>query len=273
MRTIIAPVNFTPNSNNAAKYAADMAVAAAADLYLLYVLKLPVSVAEFPLNDYVFNEMQESGAEALQQLQQELEKRTGGEVSVFAHMEIGGVEAKIEEFCKGKHPFAVIMGASGHSLETAVAGSNVTAAVQRLPYPLIVVPEGAAFKKLSKLVLACDLDDMSNDMAASSAFLRELKGLFHSQFEVVNVQTRKQERRLDAVTDVQTWKAYLEETSPDVHVVEMDDVELGIGKYLSDHRADMLVVFPKKHPFFLFHKSQAKRLALHSSVPIMSIHA
>lgn len=272
MRTIVAPVNFTPNSRNAAFYAADMALTVEADLYLLYVLQLPVSVAEFPLNDYVFNEMQESGAEALSQLQQELSKRTEGKLKVFTHMEIGGVEAKIEEYCKGKHPFVVVMGASEHSLETALAGSNLTAAVRRLPYPLIIVPEYAKFNGMRKVVLACDLDDVSEGMPVKYSFLKDLRDIFHSQFDVVNVNTNTQARRVDAVSDIVAWKASMHESFPEVHIVNVDNVELGVGQYLFEHGADMLVVFPKKHNFFAFHKSHAKRLALNGSVPIMSIH-
>lgn len=273
MRTIIAPVNFTPNSGNAARYAADMAVALEADLYLLYVLQLPVSVAEFPLNDYVFNEMQESGVEALKQLQEELEKRTEGKVKVYAHMETGSVEAKIEEFCREKHPFVVVMGATGQSLETALAGSNVAAAVRRLPYPLIVVPGDVSFKKISKVVLACDLEDISGGMPVKPAFLKELRDLFQTKFEVVNINTGKQARSTAAVMDSEAWKSCLEEAYPEVHIVETDNVELGIGQYLFEHGADMVIVFPKKHNFFAFHKSHAKRLALNGSIPIMSIHA
>jgi len=273
MRTIIAPVNFSPNSGNAARYAADMAVAVQADLYLLYVLQLPVSVAEFPLNDYVFNEMQESGAEALKQLQEELEKRTEGKIKVFTDMEIGSVEAKIEEYCKEKHPFTVVMGATGHTLETALAGSNVGTAMQRLRYPLIVVPEGVNFKKISKVVLACDLDDISGGMPVKPTFLKELRDLFQTKFEVVNINTTSQARTTAAVMDSEAWKSCLEESFPEVHIVETDNVELGIGKYLFEHGADMLIVFPKKHNFFAFHKSHAKRLALNGNVPIMSIHS
>jgi len=273
MRTIIAPVNFTPNSSNAARYAADMALAVQADLHLLYVLQLPVSAAEFPLNDYVFNEMQGSGAEALKQLWEELVKRTEAKVNIFVHMEIGAVEARIEEFCREKKPFVVVMGATGHSLETALAGSNVAAALRRLPYPLIVVPESANFKKIGKAVLACDLEDISGGMPVKPTFLKELRDLFHASFEVVNINTSRQARTTAAVMDSEAWKSCLEDAYPNVHVVESDNVELGIGQYLFEHGADMLIVFPKKHNFFSFHKSHAKRLALNGSVPIMSIHA
>jgi nucleotide-binding universal stress UspA family protein len=273
MRTIIAPVNFTPNSSNAARYAADMALAIGADLHLLYVLQLPVSVAEFPLNDYIFNEMQESGAEALKHLSDELIKRTNGKIDIHTNMEIGSVEGKIEELCRDRKPFLVIMGASGHTLETALAGSNITAAIRHLPFPLIVVPENGTFKPIKTIVLACDLNDISGNVPAKPSFLKELKAIFQARFEVVNINTKHQERSTASIMETEAWKECMQESFPEVHFVETENVEVGIGKYLDDHAADLLLVFPKKHNFFEFHKSHAKRLALNGNVPVMSIHA
>jgi nucleotide-binding universal stress UspA family protein len=272
MRTILAPVNFTPNSNNAARYAADLAVEAQADLYLLYILQLPVSAAEFPVNDYVFNEMQESGAEALQQLLEELSQRTKKKVNIYTHMEVGPVEYRIEEFCREKKPFLVVMGASGHTLEMAMAGSNVVAAIRHLPYPLIVVPENAVFKRISKAALACDLEDIFRSTPVRPTFLKEWRDLFQTKFEIVNIHTGKQARLTDPIMDNEAWKSCLQESFPQVHVVENDDVRAGIDSYLSEKGADMIIVFPKSHHFFEFHKSHAKQLALHGSVPVMSIH-
>ena len=121
--------------------------------------------------------------------------------------------------------------------------------------------------------MACDLDDISGGMPVKPTFLKELRDLFQTRFEVVNINTSKQARSTAAVMDSEAWKSCLEESFPEVHVVETDNVELGIGQYLFEHGADMLIVFPKKHNFFAFHKSHAKRLALNGSVPIMSIHA
>ncbi len=43
MKNIIVPVNFSANSDNAALYAADMALAVDAHIHLIYVLRLPVT--------------------------------------------------------------------------------------------------------------------------------------------------------------------------------------------------------------------------------------
>jgi nucleotide-binding universal stress UspA family protein len=272
MRTIIAPVNFTPNSQSAAMYAADMASATAAELLLLHVLQLPVSSAEFPASGYVFSEMRDSGEEALQQLQEDLGKRTEGKIKIYHRLEVGGIEAKIEELCREKNPFVVVMGTSGHLRGTAGAGNDVTAAIHNLNYPLIIVPQGTVFRWIRKLVLACDLDDISTGVSMSPIFLKELRDLFHSRLEVINVNTKKQERVVGAVIDIDMWKSYLHEIFPEVHIVDMDNVQLGVDSFLLEHEADMLIVFPKRHNFFSFHRSQAKQLALTGTIPIMSIH-
>lgn len=273
MRTIIAPVNFSPNSKNAARYAADLALAAKADLHLLYVLQLPVSVAEFPATDYVFNEMQEAGAQCLEELWKELLKRTEAKVNIFIHMEVGSIENKIEECCIRQKPFVVVMGTSADTWERTFTGGNLVIAVRRLPYPLIVVPENAAFKAISKVVLACDLNDISGGIPVKTSFLKELKEIFNTRFEVVNIDTRGQQLQTATILETEAWKDCIREIFPEVHFVETDNVEEGLGKYLGEHPADLLLVFPKKHNFFEFHRSHAKQLALRSAVPVMSIHA
>jgi hypothetical protein len=42
--------------------------------------------------------------------------------------------------------------------------------------------------------------------------------------------------------------------------------------YVEDHQADLVLVFPKKHGLLEFHISQARKIALESLVPVMSVH-
>ena len=49
MKTIIAPVDFSPVSYNACIYAAHMAQDIKAELVLLHLMELPLAVAEFPV--------------------------------------------------------------------------------------------------------------------------------------------------------------------------------------------------------------------------------
>jgi nucleotide-binding universal stress UspA family protein len=274
MKPIIVPVNFSASSNNAASYAADMAVPMQADLHLVHFVEIPVSTAEFPINDYVLAQLQDSGLEGLNQLREKLVVRTGGKVNLHTNMEVGSVEYRLEEFCTRISPFIVVIGSAGSSLERVLAGSHLLVAIRHLPYPLIVVRENAVFHEFKKILLACDLDDIAGGIPVSLSFLKEFQNIFGSSFEVINIATRRQEWQgeAEAAFVFNSWKDRLKELYPEIHFVRMNKVEEGISTYLDKHPADLLLVFPKKHNLFDFHRSHAKKIASHSPVPVMSIH-
>jgi len=275
MTTIIAPVNFTDSSRNAARYAADMALAMQAELRLIHFVEIPVSTGEFPMNPYILEELQKSGAEGLSRLKDELIARTKGKVAISTDMEVGNVERQLEEFCKSRPPFVVIMGSPGPSLERVLRGSNLSVAIRRLRYPLIVVPDHSVFHQIKKIVLACDLEDIATGVPVSVSFLRHFQEIFGASFDLINITTGHQDHQqeAEAAFTFSSWKDRLQELYPEIHFVRSDKVEEGISDYLSQHPADLILVFPKKHNLLEFHKSHAKKIAHHSLVPIMSIHA
>ncbi|MDP4149743.1 MAG: universal stress protein [Bacteroidota bacterium] len=275
MKSIVAPVNFTANSGNAARYAADLALAIQADLHLFHALQIPVSVADVPMPNHVFEELEAGAKTTLSQLREELVQRTGGKIRVSVHMEVGSVEHNIEEFCRRKTPFAIVMGTSGHSLERFFSGSHLPAAIRHLPYPLIVVPKDTEFHPIKKILVACGLTDMAEGIPVATSFLKELKDHFDCHFDVINICTPRQDDQSEAEATFQfnSWKDRLQEAYPEVHFVKMNKVEEGIEEYVSKHPTDIIMVFPRRHGLLEFHRSHSKQLAMHSNVPVMSIHA
>jgi len=272
MLQIVVPVNFTANSCNAARYAADMALAIDGGIHLVYVFQMPLTTAEFPMPDAAIEEMQRDGLAALQNLRTELLQRTRNLVTVTTEMTAGGVESNLEDCCRRKKPFVVVMGASGHSIENAINGSSTVKAMRHLPWPLLVIPENAAFHAIKKIVLACDLDDIGEGIPASLSFLRQLTSLLGAQFEVINVATSSESSRGEAIFRFDSWKDRLREIYPDLRFVYSNDIASGINQYLGEHNADWLMVFPKKHRFLEFHASKARQLIRDCPVPVMSLH-
>ncbi len=70
MRSIVVPVNFSANSANAARYAADPGMAIGADIHLVHVFQIPASVPVVPMPESVFKELRDSGIEMLAGLPQ-----------------------------------------------------------------------------------------------------------------------------------------------------------------------------------------------------------
>lgn len=272
MRSIVVPVNFAPNAANAARYAADIALAIGADLHLIYVMQIPASVSEVPLPDSVFDTMRDSGYELLTDLQTELTKRTSGKVDITTDLEIGGTEAKVEGYCKQIKPFLVVMGATGHNLENVINGSTTVRAIRHLPYPVLVIPVNAKFAAIKKIVVACDKEDIDSGMPDNMAFLKQLSGLLKARLVVVHVLTDGEESSAKATEEYNVWKKEVAAFNPEMHFVRRPRVEDGINEYLASHEADWLMVFPKSHSVLEFHKSHTKQIVQTCTVPVMSLH-
>ncbi|HEV9035009.1 MAG TPA: universal stress protein [Puia sp.] len=272
MRSIVVPVNFTENSACAARYAADMAAAIRADLHLIYVFQPPVSAAEIPLPESVYDEMRDSGIELLDDLSKELRRRTADTVKVYTDMEIGGVGPRLEAFCKFRNPFLVVMGSSGHGVENILQGSHTVQAMRHLHYPLLVVPPKTHWTPVQKIVVACDKEDIDGGMPGTLPFLDELSQLLGARLEVVHVITNGEASPSEAIAEYNVWKKDVKALVPELHFVRQSKVQSGVSEYLENHKADWLMVFPKSHSFLEFHKSRARQIVLSCAIPVMSVH-
>jgi nucleotide-binding universal stress UspA family protein len=272
MRTIVVPVNFSPASINAARYAADLAAVIGGNLRLVHVLQMPFTANEYPMPDGAFEALRDSAVIQLKELAAELNKRTAGRVQVEPGMEFGGVDYKVRKFCKETQPFLVVMGSAGSALDRFIAGSATLQVLRRLPYPMLVIPAGVRFEQPERIVLACDQEDIHSGIVGATGLIQELKDIFGARFDVVNVTTPGEEGQGEAAFTSEAWRLRMRKVYPELHFVHTDSVNKGIGEYLKDHPADWLIVFPKKHAFYELHSSRAKKIVLHSPIPVMSIH-
>jgi nucleotide-binding universal stress UspA family protein len=272
MKTIVVPINFSDNSANAARYAADLALAIGAEISLIHVLQPPTTVSETPMPLNAFEELRDANLELLQSVSGGLAKWTNNKVKITSELEIGGVEKRIESFCRRQKPFLVVMGASGDSLQNTLQGSGTVRALRRLPYPVLVIPGDTVFHAVKKIVIACDQEDIDSGMPETLPVLKEISALLKAQLSFVHVLTDGKETAMDAITEYDVWKRQIKAFGPEMHFVRQESVENGIGKYLQDHDVDWLMVLPKKHSILEFHKSQTKQIVLHCAVPVISMH-
>ena len=271
MKPIVVPVNFSENSANAARYAADLALSIGAEVQLLYIFQIPMSMSEVPMPEQAFEDLQGSGREMLDNLSHELFRRSRGKLHIHSDMEIGTVEGQIEKFCAEKEPLLVVMGATGGGLENALTGSSSVRAVRHLPYPVLVVPEGVRFRSMRYVAVACDTEDLSAGLPVATPVLQLLGNMPDIRLEVVHV-LREEESATEFTLAYNHWKNELRGLQPELRFVRAGNIAEGMDEFLDSCSADLVVVFPKKHSVLEFHRSQAKRLVMHCGVPVMSIH-
>jgi nucleotide-binding universal stress UspA family protein len=273
MKSIVVPVDFSPCAANAARYAADLAKAIHADLHLIHVIQVPVNSAELMMTQSVYEEMVESADIAMKQLQFELTKRTNNRIKVDTTLGAGSVDARLQDLCQQVKPYAIVLGVARPSLEKFLAGNTVVSLLNNPDYPVLVVPEKSEFQQFRRILLACDLEDIGSDMANSLPLLKDLREHFGSSVDIVTVETSRVLRDEASIFEPGCWKDQLKELQPEVHYIRKARVEEGVLEYLGDHEADLIMVFPKKHGFFDFHISQSRKLAQHSPIPVLSMHA
>jgi len=272
MKSIVIPVNFSACSNNAARYAADLAQAIRAELHLVHVIEIPMTSADMVMTEALYQEMVESSSNSLKELQFELQKQTYNSIKVETRIEVGSVTGKIKELCQEIQPYAVVLGATGPTLEKFLAGSPVSSLLHSLNYPVLVVPAGVSFHQFRRVLLACDLDDIGSGIPLSLPLLKDLRQFFGSRFDIVTVETSSVLSEEQKTFKYEGWKDQLKDLYPEIHYVRNSKVEDGIQEYLGKHEADLVMVFPKKHGFFEFHTSQSKKFTKHSTIPVMSLH-
>jgi nucleotide-binding universal stress UspA family protein len=272
MKPIIIPVNFSACSDNAARYAADLAQAIRTDLHLIHVIETPTTAADLVMTEDLYETMVESADNSLKELQFKLRRRTSHSIKVETRMEVGSVTAKMKDLCQEIQPYAIVLGASGPTLEKLLTGSPVSSMLHKLNYPVLVVPEEVTFHQFRRVLLACDLNDVGSGIPLSLPLLKDLRQYFGSRFDIVTVETGAVLSEEQKIFQCESWKDQLKDLYPEIHYVRKSRVEEGIQEYLAKNEADLVMVFPKKHTFFEFHTSQSRKLAKHSTIPVMSVH-
>jgi len=271
MRPLIVPVNFSECAACAARYAADLARAIDGELHLINVVEYPFTSPDLVMSEDVYGVMLDSAEIYLKEMQADLQTYTVNKVPIHISVGVGDVFAQVEQLCQTVTPYAIILGSSGPTFEKFIAGSRI-GALLRLPWPVLVIPERETFHSFRNIVLACDIADLDSGLPHSFPLIEELHQRFSATIEVLTVSANGIATNEEFFLQSKTWQDHLRQLHPSLHIIHGKNIEEGLFHYLADNPADLVVVFPKKHNFLEFHTRQSKKIAKHSSIPVMSLH-
>jgi nucleotide-binding universal stress UspA family protein len=274
MKTIIAATDFSPNSENAVYYAADMAIVLGAELHLLHVYSVPIPVSEVPIPVVDAKEIEEDATDQLVKLSNKLLARANGKLFVQTELRSGNITWEIEEYCRQIHPYAVVMGAETNGpVERMLFGGKTLSAISKLDWPVLVIPEGVSFKALKKIGLACDFRKVIDTIPVNE--ITDLINEFNAELHVLHVSMdSSDEFAAETVTESGWLQEILEDLHPKYHFIQDENTDTAIARFADQNNIDLLIVVPKKHGILnrIFEHSHSKNLVLHSHVPVLSIH-
>jgi nucleotide-binding universal stress UspA family protein len=273
MKNIIVPTDFSPASVNAAYYAAEIALRVHADIVLLHVLPIPITVSEVPLPPDSY-ELSAAEAElSLKELRQKLEAHTNDKVCISYSVTTDSFAGEIENFNKKRNIFAMVMGTSGAgATEAFFLGSFSLTAARQFAHPLIVVPPGYTFRGIHKIGLACDMLNVLETVPfpAIKAFFEQ----FDAKLEILYISKPKEKMYPQVLVQTKFMQDHLAALQPEIRIATNEDTKEGLEDFVQKSGIELLILVPKERNFVerLFHKSVTKKMVLHAAVPVMILH-
>ena len=272
-KTILVPVDFSGAALNAANYALDFAMAINASITLVNVCEITI-LSEVPVSAETLTHLIKEAEENMEKLKKGLDHKTGGKTTIDTEIWEGNIIYQLKECCRKKEPALVIMGVrAAPAAKSILFGSTTISAMKTLAYPLIIVPNGTRFTGIGKIGLACDLENIHLTVHAEE--IKFLLNEFHPQLHVLHITAKKHGLLSDTeIKETQRLKEILKDARPVFHFMQNENIEEAINDFSENNNLNLLIVIPKTHGLFkgLFRKSRSREVALHSHIPVMSIH-
>lgn len=284
MKTILVPIDYSPNSKNALVYALEIARMTGAELILFHAF-YPILTPPTSLNSTdVVLALEEGKAKSLEDFALALRfelANVSGEFEAFENVKMqavarmGGSYEMILEAIKEYDADLVVMGMQGGGpLSQALLGSTTISVMQECKVPLLAVPESIPFRRFRNVLFAVNLRKMP-----PTADLRPLHGFvkaFGAELQVLHLyRNNLQHASFDPKAAQEQLASKLAGLELRFHFGIREEVAEGIQQYIKEHNSDLLVMIPQRHNILarMLNKSITGKITAHPQVPLLALPA
>lgn len=282
MKKILFPTDFSEAANNAFIYALNLADKLNASILTLHSYTLPDvgTAVGFTLPGHLkefydsidINEF-ENFKSALPALRKIADDNGFDQIDIKHALESGlDSTSTILEVAERENVDFIVMGTKGaKGLKEIFVGTHAAKVMESANCPVLIVPSKANFDgKLDKIAVTTEF---AKDEEQALRKVLDFSQALGTHTECINVDLFHTHQYYDRMA---FWKKQFPEyQNLSFKVLEGNELESTIMKYLVDNEIDLLVMLTHKRTFIedLFHYSITKKMAYHSTVPIMSIQA
>jgi len=286
IRRILVPVDFTPHSENAIHYALLVATHLKADIKLFNAYLDPMGTSQTYFESFAYNpdfdkiikEIEEETERNLVALKKRIDtiisfkKITGVNVS-FDMVKGNAVNAVMFEAEEYK-PGIIIIGTRGSELEGLRSfGSFTSQIIDKSTIPVLAIPSGYESQNVAppkRILYASDLDQ--TDFSALSRLV-SIAHPFYSKLYCVHV-AHKEANKEDELLMLELRKYMFDvlgEVNIECGLLESDDMQQGIDKFIKSRNIDVLALTTHKRNFMqrLFKPSITKKFLFQSNIPLL----
>ena len=273
MKKIIAAVDFSEPSVNAAKYAIQLAsdlTDSTVTLYYVYETIVAGSDGTPLLIDP--DARKNMAIAALSNLKRELGSIAGVPVDFVA--EEGSLTPTLEKYINHNHADLIVMGITGSSkLEQLIIGSNTLNVISKDICPVFIIPGTAAYQKIKTVILTSDLKNVEATTPVKP--LKKILDILQPQLYVLHIASEQTVLPDEDEKESKKLEQLLQSYNPQYFSLLEENFTEAIDKFAIEHHADIIITVPRKHSFLgsLFKSSNTKKLAYQSRLPILALHS
>ncbi|TDQ11433.1 universal stress protein [Pedobacter metabolipauper] len=269
MKTIIAATDYSENAMNAVKYASGLAKQFNAKLVLFNSFVLPVHAANTLLSANSIQALIDKNKRALITIALEISSNYA--IEVICESEAYDVEDELDRLMSKYDADILVLGMRGNSIEQKLFGNTTTSVIKRAKYPVLAIPGAVGFKKINKVLFACDTAYRYKDSTLTQ--LRSVLERINAKVEVFSVRQEAFEKKILRDTSTDNLKVLLDGNRYKFKIVKGLGIISSIRAEVKAYHADLLVMVPHEHSFWdsIIHVSKTTAMASQSDVPLLSI--
>ena len=266
MKHILLPTDFSDNARNAIVYAIQLFGNTDVEYTLLNTFVEPNmgTGAMISLRDVLHKESLEGLAKDLKFIN---DRFPDMELKIQRRSEYGSLPRVINFIAKDETFDFVVMGTKGETAGRWLMGSVAKSTIQDVNVPVIVIPEEAEYKSISKIVYATSLHEDETGLIKQITNLAEA---YEASVTILHVDNTVSTRAQNKLTMLEIMK---ENGYPKMDHKELIqfNVEDAIIDYTEEYHTDLLAMTTYTTGLLkkLFHKSVTNQLLLHTQIPML----
>lgn len=268
MKTILVATDFSATANSAIQYAAALAAKTNTRLVIFHAYQLPVHASNTLLTPAGVDELVAANKKRLDNIASYI--ATEYNIAAIGLSKTALLTDILDEAAAEVNAGLVVIGMHINDWGDELFGNTTTSVIRSAVYPVLVIPENAAYKGIGNIMFAYDTSCLSSHN--SLMLLKEVANKFGARVEVFHVNSvRQQEATAEAMGEDPKLEEALQDVAHHYKAVPPQDVVEGIVQEVQSFNADMLAVVPGKTNFWkrMVHQSTTRALALRVQIPLL----
>lgn len=260
MKTIIVPVDFSETSINAARYSTKLLTGHYGVTMVLF--------------HFCENEKEIPAATQNLEVLRNILRDTGIVKTEILAVTGPGFIHELDRMSREVEADLIIMGITGRSpIGQSLIGSNTLKMVEKKTCPVLIIPASGSYKEIKEVMLTSDFHNVEYSIPAQQ--IKNVLSRFRPNLQVMNTNEEHYVSITDEYkTEKEKLAALFAEFNPQFYFLSLPDVQDAIYQFAQDKNIDLIIIVHRESTLFsrLFAKSNTKKLAYYSTVPVLAVH-